>query len=72
MVAAATEYVDAWKASELVRSGPTAGKGQKVKAAAGKKAAGKKAGAAVARKAVKQAVQRADTAAKSARKGAGK
>ena len=73
MVEAATEYVDAWKASALVRSGPTAGKGQKVKVSAAKRATGaKKAGATVARKAVKQAVKKADTAAKSAKKGAAK
>lgn len=43
MVDAATEYVEAWKAGQLVRSGPTAGKGQKVKPAAAKrKGAGSK------------------------------
>ncbi|MNL37925.1 Bifunctional aspartate aminotransferase and L-aspartate beta-decarboxylase [compost metagenome] len=66
MVESAAEYVEAWKASELVRSGPTAGKGQTVKASAAKKrvAAGKTA----AKKAVKTAVKKADTAAKSAKK----
>jgi aspartate 4-decarboxylase len=69
MVEAATEYVEAWKHSELVRSGPTAGKGQKVKASAAKKraAGSRKTGATAARKAVKQAVEKADTAAKSAK-----
>jgi aspartate 4-decarboxylase len=65
MVEAATEYVEAWKAGELVRSGPTAGKGQTTKAPAAKRKAGK---TAAAKKAVKKAVKKADTAAKSAKK----
>jgi aspartate 4-decarboxylase len=67
MVECATEYVEAWKASELVRSGPTAGKGQTLKAGAAKKAA-KTAAKKVAKTAVKKAVKKADTAAKSAKK----
>ncbi|CAB3860209.1 Bifunctional aspartate aminotransferase and L-aspartate beta-decarboxylase [Achromobacter pulmonis] len=71
MVDAATEYVEAWKAGQLVRSGPTAGKGQKVKASAAKRtAAGKGAAKKAARKAVKQAVKQAAKAERSARKGA--
>ncbi len=65
MVEAATEYVDAWKAGELVRSGPTAGKGQTTKAPAAKRKAGK---TAAAKKAVKKAVKQAGAAAKSAKK----
>ncbi|MNV78995.1 aspartate aminotransferase [compost metagenome] len=67
MVECATEYVEAWKASELVRSGPTAGKGQTVKAGAAKRVA-KKAVKKGAKTAVKKAVKQADTAAKSAKK----
>jgi aspartate 4-decarboxylase len=67
MVESATEYVEAWKASELVRSGPTAGKGQTLKAGAAKRVA-KKAAKKVAKTAVKKAVKQADTAAKSAKK----
>jgi aspartate 4-decarboxylase len=67
MVEASTEYVEAWQHSELVRSGPTAGKGQKVKAAAAKRARGKKTGVTAAKKAVKQAVEKADTDARSAK-----
>ena len=72
---AATEYVEAWKAGQLVRSGPTAGTGQKVKASAAKrtaagKGAAKKAAKKAARKAVKQAVKQAAKAERSARKGA--
>jgi len=70
MVESATEYVEAWKASELVRSGPTAGKGQTVKASAAKKRAA--AGKTAAKKAVKKAVKKADTAAKSAKKATAK
>ena len=59
------DHVEAWKAGELVRSGPTAGKGQTTKAPAAKRKAGK---TAAAKKAVKKAVKQAGAAAKSAKK----
>ena len=65
MVEAATEYVEAWKAGQLVRSGPTAGKGQTVKASAAKRKAGDKG---AAKKAVKKAVKQAAKAERSAKK----